>query len=127
MSWQTYIDDSLLGTGKIAQAAIYGLDGTLWASSAGFNPSAEEIKTIIDSFNDVQKIQANGIRCNGVKYFFLSHQDDTNIHGKQGADGIIAEKTAQAVIIGTYAEGTAAGVANKVVGDLGDYLRQLNY
>ncbi|CAG8810397.1 4219_t:CDS:2, partial [Racocetra fulgida] len=61
MSWQTYIDDTLLGSGKIAQAAIYGLDGTLWASSAGFNPSAEEVKTIIESFNDVQKVQANGI------------------------------------------------------------------
>ncbi|CAG8492266.1 389_t:CDS:2, partial [Scutellospora calospora] len=127
MSWQAYVDDNLVGTGKIAHAAIYGHDGTLWAASKGFNPSHEEIKTIIESFSDAQKIQANGIHCNGVKYVFLN-SDELTVRGKKGAaDGIVAEKTNQAVIIGIYAEGTMAGQANKVVGDLADYLRGLNY
>ncbi|CAI2185163.1 1464_t:CDS:1, partial [Funneliformis geosporum] len=44
-----------------------------------------------------------------------------------GGDGVVAYKTTQAVIIGVYKEGTAAGAANKVVGDLGDYLKGLSY
>jgi profilin len=39
MSWQAYIDNQLLATGKIAQAAIYGLNGSLWATSPGFSVS----------------------------------------------------------------------------------------
>ncbi|RIA99111.1 profilin [Glomus cerebriforme] len=126
MSWQAYVDNQLLGTGKIAQAAIYGHNGSLWATSPGFSLNNEEITTLVEAFDDAEKIQANGIYANGVKYFALSH-DKTNIHGKKGNDGIVAEKTTQAVIIGIYKEGTVAGQANKVVGDLGDYLRNLSY
>jgi profilin len=36
MSWQAYVDNQLLATGKIAQAAIYGHNGSLWATSPGF-------------------------------------------------------------------------------------------
>jgi hypothetical protein len=40
MSWQAYVDDNLIGTGKVAKAAIFGTDGSLWASSAGYNVNA---------------------------------------------------------------------------------------
>ena len=36
MSWQNFIDDSLLGTSQVARASIHGLDGKRYASSAGF-------------------------------------------------------------------------------------------
>lgn len=36
MSWQSYVDTNLLGTGNVSQAAIYGLNGGEWAKSAGF-------------------------------------------------------------------------------------------
>lgn len=31
--WQAYIDDALLKTGQVTDAAIHGLDGARWASS----------------------------------------------------------------------------------------------
>jgi len=34
----------MVGTGKILKAAIYGHDGSLWATTAGFNVS-EKLKT----------------------------------------------------------------------------------
>lgn len=37
MSWQTYVDSNLVGTGKLNQAAIHGHNGGLWATSAGFS------------------------------------------------------------------------------------------
>jgi hypothetical protein len=36
MSWQDYVDKSLLGTGLVSKAAIHGHNGGAWATSAGF-------------------------------------------------------------------------------------------
>ena len=33
MSWQAYVDDHLVATGKVAKAAIIGLNGAPWAQS----------------------------------------------------------------------------------------------
>jgi profilin len=40
MSWQSYVDDHLIGTGHVTQGAICGVDGSLWAASAGFDVRA---------------------------------------------------------------------------------------
>lgn len=42
MSWQGYVDTNLVGTGKISQAAIIGLKGGVWATSADFNVSVRD-------------------------------------------------------------------------------------
>jgi profilin len=34
--WQAYVDDALMRTGQVTQAAIYGLDGMQWAASRNF-------------------------------------------------------------------------------------------
>lgn len=31
--WQAYVDDALLKTGQVTDAAIYGIDGVKWAAS----------------------------------------------------------------------------------------------
>lgn len=36
MSWQDYVKDNLIGSGDVSKAAIIGLDGSEWATSAGF-------------------------------------------------------------------------------------------
>ena len=35
--WQAYVDDALLKTGQVTEAAIYGLDGVKWAASKNLN------------------------------------------------------------------------------------------
>lgn len=39
MSWQAYVDTNLLKTGNVQRAAIFGHDGSCWATSAGFSVS----------------------------------------------------------------------------------------
>ncbi|KAG9291005.1 hypothetical protein G9A89_012877 [Geosiphon pyriformis] len=126
MSWQAYIDVNLLGTQKIVQAAIYGHNETLWATSKGFSISSTEIKTILKGFDEPQGIQANGFLINGVKYFTIL-ANSRSIYGKQLANGIVAVKTKQAVIIGMYVEGTQPGEAALIVEKLADYLISANY
>jgi len=48
MSWQSYVDDQLISTNMIKNAVIAGHDGNIWASSAGFNVTAAELKVILD-------------------------------------------------------------------------------
>ena len=41
MSWQTYVDSNLVGSGNFISAAIMGHDGSLWARTAHFVDSSE--------------------------------------------------------------------------------------
>jgi profilin len=43
MSWQAYVDQNLVGTKKVVQAAIHGHDGNVWATSAGLKVRSNEI------------------------------------------------------------------------------------
>ena len=38
--WQSYVDDALLKTEQVTEAAIYGLDGVKWAASKDFTVCA---------------------------------------------------------------------------------------
>ncbi|KAF9287599.1 profilin, required for normal timing of actin polymerization in response to thermal stress [Mortierella alpina] len=71
MSWQAYVDSNLLGTGKVEKAAIFGLDGSLWATSAGFNVAGAEVQKLIAAFEDTSDIAPNGLYLEGKKYFYL--------------------------------------------------------
>ncbi|EPQ26943.1 uncharacterized protein PFL1_05577 [Pseudozyma flocculosa PF-1] len=126
MSWQGYVDTNLVGTGKITQASIIGLKGGVWATSPGFDVTADEQKAIIAGFDDASSLQASGIRAGGRKFFCLGVTPKT-IYGKQGADGFVAVKTNQAVLVCVYNAPIVPGDANKVAEGLGDYLIGVGY
>jgi tRNA(Arg) A34 adenosine deaminase TadA len=44
MSWQSYVDDHLVGSGNVTKAAIVGLDGNVWAQSPGLNVRARDAR-----------------------------------------------------------------------------------
>jgi len=126
MSWQAYVDTNLVGTGKVKNAAIFGHNGSEWATSPGFKMTETEAKNIIAAFDDPTNVRANGIFAASEKYFALGCSSNS-VYGKKGAGGISIVKTNQAVLIGTYDENSQPGEVNKVVEGLGDYLRSVNY
>ncbi|THH08678.1 hypothetical protein EW145_g2544 [Phellinidium pouzarii] len=126
MSWQVYVDENLLGTGKVKRAAIIGLQGGVWAASAGYNLSVEEQKAVVSAFNDPVRTQANGIKLAGNKFFTLQ-ADGEHVYGKKGPDGCVLVKTNQAVLVTEYVQPTQAGEATTVVERLADYLKSVNY
>ncbi|CEH17725.1 profilin [Ceraceosorus bombacis] len=126
MSWQGYVDTNLVGTGNVTAAAILGLKGGVWASSAGFTITPQEQQAIVSGFDDPSPLQAGGIHAGGKKYFTLS-ANPRSIYGKQGAGGIILVKTAQAVLVGQYNSPIVPGQATKVVEGLADYLIQSGF
>merc|ERR1712112_119973 len=72
MSWQSYVDDQLLSTKVIKNAVIAGHDGNIWATSAGFNASVEELKTLLSRYGSTDDLAMNGVTVGGTKYMYIS-------------------------------------------------------
>jgi len=126
MSWQAYVDTNLVGSGKIAKAAILGLAGGVWASSAGYTISPQEQQAIVNGFKDAKAVQESGVRVAGNK-FFVIQATDGSIYGKKQADGVVLVKTNQAVLVAEYVAPVQAPEATPIVESLGDYLKQSGY
>ncbi|KAF9183709.1 profilin, required for normal timing of actin polymerization in response to thermal stress [Haplosporangium sp. Z 767] len=126
MSWQTYVDNNLVGTGKVSKGAIYGLDGSVWATSPGFNVSGDEVKSLVAAFSDSSNIAANGLFLEGVKYVYLRTVGDS-IYARHGATGVTLTKAKTCVLVGFYGENMQAGDCNSVVENLAQYLVSMNY
>jgi len=126
MSWQAYVDNNLVGSGALKQAAIFGHDGGSWATSPGFPVKPDEIKTLFNAYKDASNIRANGIYLAGAKYFALK-ADERSIYGKKGSAGVITVKTTKAILVGVYDETQQPGAAANVVEKVADYLISSGY
>lgn len=126
MSWQIYVDSNLVGTGKISEGAILGLDSSIWATSASLNLSPNECAALLAAFSDANSVRSNGLTLAG-KRNVVFRSDERSIYGKCGKDGVVAVKTGQAVLIGFYKDPVQAGEATKVVEGLADYLISVGY
>jgi profilin len=126
MSWQAYVDTNLVGSGKVSKAAIIGLQGGVWASTAGYTLSSAEEKEIITAFSNPDGVQASGLRLAGQKFFCLQANADS-IYLKKSADGAVLAKTKQAILVAEYVAPIQAPEAVPVVEGLADYLRGVGY
>ncbi|USP73666.1 profilin-like protein [Curvularia clavata] len=129
MSWQAYVDTSLVGSGNIDKALICDLEGaTNWAASPDFTLADAERAAIAKSFSDKsdpKKVISEGVKINGVKYMTVQ-ADDEGFKAKKGKEGIVAFKTGQAVIIAHHGEDVQTTNAFNTVAELGEYLKKHN-
>jgi len=127
MSWQAYIDTSLVGTGTVNEAAIFSKDGKdSWAVSSGFKITPDEIKSIIAGFANADPLWAEGFRVNGEKYMLI-RADENSVIGKKGKEGIIAVRTKQALIIAHHPEDVLTQSCTNTVESLATYLADQGY
>ncbi|GMK58720.1 hypothetical protein CspeluHIS016_0601620 [Cutaneotrichosporon spelunceum] len=126
MSWQSYVDDQLISTGKICKAAIIGKAGGVWAASEGYELSQAEQNFITHTaFSDPQTVRAGGITLAGFKFMTIQASEDEVI-GRKGDRGVFIIPTEQAILVGEY-EATPAGDGNIVMTKLADYLKSVGY
>ncbi|KAF9315737.1 hypothetical protein BG003_002684 [Podila horticola] len=126
MSWQAYVDTNLVGTHKVSKATIIGLDGSLWATSAGFQVGGDEAKKLVAAFSSSDDAFSSGLFIEGKKFVTLN-ADANVIRARSGATGVICAKTSQCVLIGYYNENVQAGDCSVVVENLAEYLRNSGY
>lgn len=125
--WDAY-RDNLLASKNCSEAAIIGLDGSVWTASAGLAAIDQtQARAVVSGFANSGGLQAGGIRLGATKYMFIQ-SDDIQIQGKKGSTaGVSLAKCNQCVVIGVYGDGMQAGNCRKSVEQIADYLKQSNY
>ncbi|KAK6341700.1 profilin, required for normal timing of actin polymerization in response to thermal stress [Orbilia brochopaga] len=129
MSWQAYIDTSLVGSGKIDKGAIFSAAGdSVWAASPDFAVTPDEIKYIVSQFAQTEnsKLYQEGFHIAGTKYLCHLHTD-RSIYGKKDKTGVAIVKTKQAIVIAHYPDGIQTAQATTVAESLADYLIKTGY
>ncbi|PNY25025.1 Profilin [Tolypocladium capitatum] len=126
MSWQAYVDTSLVGTGHVDKAAIISAAGdSAWATSAGFELKPGEMKIIsaIVSGDAAAKDKAfaDGLYIAGNRYV-MARAEDRTIYARAGRLGVAVAKTKQAIVVGHHGETQLAGNTTTTVEALADYL-----
>merc|ERR1711862_187070 len=126
MSWQSYVDDQRLSTKVIKNAVIAGHDGNIWATSAGFNASVEELKTLLSRYAGTDELAMNGVTVGGTKYMFISSTDRV-VRAKKATSGVHCIKTVQALIVCVYEGPVVPEQAATVTEKLGECLISVGY
>ncbi|KAH6958631.1 profilin [Fusarium avenaceum] len=131
MSWQAYVDTSLVGTGHIDKAALVSAAGdSVWATSTGFELKPEELKAIsaIVGGDEGAKNKAfgEGLYVAGER-FVLARADGRSLYARSGRKGLAVAKTTQAIIVAHHPEAAIAGNATSTVEGLADYLIKQGY
>lgn len=130
MSWQAYVDTSLVASGNVDKGALFSAAGdSAWAVTPGFNVTPDEVKKIASSFHltgNSSPFFANGIFIEGVKYICVAH-DDNQIYARSGKAGVVISKTKQAIIIAHHPESIDRTKAATTTDALSDYLVKAGY
>ncbi|KAI6101670.1 profilin [Pisolithus croceorrhizus] len=117
-----FIDKGLLEGGVVREAAIFGIDGGIWAQSAGCNISEDEQRAIVDGLNDPPLRE---IRVGGRNKLTTSEPSDGRVRG--GGGGCIIKKTNQAVIVAEYPSKSSEMDVLAGVEQLGNYFITQGY
>ena len=162
--WEGYIYqlqnvyDATTGTYKMTNvcehAAIYGLDGSQWAASAGFvlgnypfnltleddsqkSVNVNEFTTALEATKGNRKGSEAGIRMGNQKYMLIKHipEKDAAYLGREGGGGACVARTKQCVIIGIWNKAGVmsngqlqnSGDCNELVEKMAEYLKSSGY
>mmetsp|Transcript_7938 Transcript_7938/g.23919 ORF Transcript_7938/g.23919 Transcript_7938/m.23919 type:complete len:128 (+) Transcript_7938:51-434(+) len=124
MSWQTYVDTNLVGTGMVTAAGIYDLQGNPWAYSAGFAAQVAEVAAVSGHFAAPSGLAATGATVAGVKYMFVRGEENAEIYVKKGATGVVFYRCNTCIIVGYHNDKIQPGQCSTTVAKLGDFLKE---
>ncbi|KAI5993459.1 profilin [Pisolithus albus] len=143
MSWQEFIDKGLLEGGIVTEAAIFGIEGGIWAQSAGCNISKDEQRAIVDGLNDppLREIRVGGrqYRCTMSSLDLILSSKLSDAEGLESMvpsssssrglipGGCIIKKTNQAVIVAEYSSESSEMDVLAGVEQLGNYFVMKGY
>ncbi|NUW46854.1 profilin [Nonomuraea rhodomycinica] len=104
--WQRYVDDNLIGSGKVDRAAITRLDGEILAASEGYKLSAAEQSQLSKECRAVfsgGEGQVGGLVLAGTKFFTIG-RDERSLFLRSDLKhaGAIVAQTNQCIIVAEY-------------------------
>lgn len=126
MTWQAYVDSSIMEKGFLA-GAISGADGSLWAASADFSLGTNE-QSVLAPDVDFASLLHQDFFISGVGYKAF-HVSERSLYGKAINDqnGCVVVRTTQAIVIGVYDAALTPSSAAIIIEGLADYFINLGY
>ncbi|KAJ5360067.1 hypothetical protein N7517_009258 [Penicillium concentricum] len=109
MSWQGYVDQTLIGSGKIDKAAV----------------EQNQVQALIKGYID-PRFLSEGFYIEEHRYLAIK-VDDRSIYGRSGKQGVIVAKTNEAIVIAHYSETVQPEEATNVTESLVNYLISAGY
>uniref|UniRef100_K7FE09 Profilin n=1 Tax=Pelodiscus sinensis TaxID=13735 RepID=K7FE09_PELSI len=116
------LDDCLIKTKHVEHAAIIKIkDGSVWASTLGFNLQPQTVHVIIHAFfKNLLQVRKEGLYFK-EKHYKCVRADDCSMYLKNVDGGLIAVKTESCILLATYLEGMYPSVCVEAIEKLGNY------
>ncbi|KAK6347686.1 profilin, required for normal timing of actin polymerization in response to thermal stress [Orbilia javanica] len=129
MSWQSYVDTSLLSSHKIDKAAIFSADGeSVWATTPGFNITPETVKFFAANYDSLDSFFSKSTNIGEAKYVCIAQEPaGDGAYLRHGKMGVVIIKTKQALIIAHHPDTVERYDATKVTVALATYLTSVGY
>jgi len=119
-------NSNLVGSGHVSKAAIIGLDGSVWAKTAGWNIEADAPAIANAMKQPADSLFGTGISFEKEKYFAIYSQDGT-FYGKKGPNGLSLAKSTQCITVGWHQENINPANCRMTVEGIRDYLQSTGY
>ncbi|EDO38706.1 predicted protein, partial [Nematostella vectensis] len=101
---QSLLHDSLIATGHVKHCAIIRRkDTSLRASTVGFNPTFDNMSSLVGAFGDSARTRMDGLKFEDVLYECV-RADKFSVYGKHDKTGIVAIKTATLILVALYSQ-----------------------
>ncbi|KAL7950062.1 profilin [Trichoderma barbatum] len=133
MSWQAFVDTSLVATGHVTKGAIISIAGdSAWASSPSLTIAPAEMKVIADIVSgnqgSIDKAYADGLYIAGQRFVLTRTDAETaTAYARAGREGVAITASKQAIVVGIHGEAQQAGNATLVVDALATHLKGTGY
>jgi len=125
MSWDDHLNN--LKARGLAHAAICDNKGASWfTASAGSNITQDELKKFVANMGNVTTLSTSGIVLGGIKYMYLSGDDET-CRGKKGTGGVHMAKSNTTLVVGIYDDAIQPQQAATAVESIADFLKKSNF
>ncbi|CAG5133847.1 unnamed protein product [Candidula unifasciata] len=117
------LQDALIATDHVHQCAIIRReDGSIRASSLGFNVYPDQVKVFLDAFRNPRQTREEGIYYDDKNYKCV-RADADSIYAKCDKSGLVLVKTATMLVFATYKENMFPSVCVEAVEKLADYFK----
>ncbi|XP_065199184.1 profilin-4-like [Sycon ciliatum] len=124
---QDLLHEALIDTGHVQRCALVMLkDGSVRATSLGYQPCKKSIASIIRNFKQPPIRRLREIGFEGRLHTCMRN-DSVSLYARDtdtGRSGFVATMTSTFIIYATYTSGMYASVCVEAVEKLGDYIRE---
>ncbi|KAG2222114.1 hypothetical protein INT45_007550 [Circinella minor] len=124
IDWQSYVDDDLMGSSRVNEAAIYDFNGSKLASTPDFTISDSEFKEIANGFNGTAPFtEKKDVTIVETPYSTVSSDDKELFSGESISGGVLIYKTGAVYLIVTYDDSIEPEACKSAVESLTEYFK----